>query len=156
MMLKRHLDLALKRNAPVIDVGDFFCAMQGKYDKRSNKNDIRPEHQKGDYLDALVKTAANYLEPYAPILTMRGWGNHETAMLKNHETDLTERLVERLRSKRREQRSARWLLRLHRFHVTLRADSQGHADVPLPPRIRRRRTSHARSDPNEPDGGVPR
>jgi hypothetical protein len=37
-MLKRHLDLALKRNAPVIDIGDFFCAMQGKYDKRSNKS----------------------------------------------------------------------------------------------------------------------
>ena len=97
-MLKRHLDLALKRNAPVIDIGDFFCAMQGKYDKRSNKADIRAEHQKGDYLDALVRTAANWLEPYAPILTLRGWGNHETAMLKSHETDLTERLVERLRS----------------------------------------------------------
>ena len=75
-MLKRHLDLALKRNAPVIDIGDFFCTMQGKYDKRSNKADIRAEHQKGDYLDALVRTAANWLEPYAPILTLRGWGNH--------------------------------------------------------------------------------
>lgn len=96
--LKKHLDLALERNAPVIDAGDFFCAMQGKYDKRSSKKDLRPEHATGDYLDALVATAAEWLNPYKSILTVRGVGNHESSIQKNHETDLTERLCERLRT----------------------------------------------------------
>lgn len=93
---KKHLDLALERNAPVIDAGDFFCAMQGKYDKRSNKKDLRPEHATGNYLDSLVETAAKYLDPYKKILTVRAVGNHESSIQKNHETDLCERLVERL------------------------------------------------------------
>jgi hypothetical protein len=96
--MKKHLDLALKRNAPVIDAGDFFCAMQGKYDKRSSKKDLRPEHATGNYLDSLVNTAIKWLEPYKSILTVRGVGNHESSIQKNHETDLTERLAERLRS----------------------------------------------------------
>jgi predicted phosphodiesterase len=98
-LLKHHLDLALQRNAPVLDAGDFFCAMQGKYDKRSSKKDIRPEHCKNDYLDALVNTAAEWLAPYKKILTVRGIGNHESGIYKNHETDLIERLAERLRAK---------------------------------------------------------
>lgn len=95
---KSHLDLALKRNAPVIDVGDFFCAMQGKYDKRASKNEIRMEHCKGDYLDSLVNTAAEYLTPYKDILTVRALGNHETSIYKRHETDLCDRLAEKLRA----------------------------------------------------------
>jgi hypothetical protein len=75
--LKKHLDLAMQRNAPVLDFGDFFCAMQGKYDKRSSKNDIRPEHQNGNYLDSLVNTAHDYLKTYAKLITLRGNGNHE-------------------------------------------------------------------------------
>jgi hypothetical protein len=98
-MMKAHLDLALERNAPVIDAGDFGCLMQGKYDKRSSKKDIRPEHMTGDYLDAIVRTAAEWLEPYKGILTVRGVGNHESAIQKNHETDITERICERLRAK---------------------------------------------------------
>lgn len=96
-LLRAHLDLAKSRNAPVIDAGDFYCAMQGKYDKRSHKNDIRPEHANGNYLDSLVATATDFLAPYKDILTVRGVGNHESAIHKNHETDLTERLCERLR-----------------------------------------------------------
>lgn len=95
--LKSHLDEALARDAPVLDFGDFFCAMQGKFDKRANKNDLRPEHQTGDYFDALIRTAAEWLAPYQRILTVRGQGNHETKIFKNHETDLTARLVERLK-----------------------------------------------------------
>jgi len=97
-MLKKHLDLALERNAPVLDAGDFFCAMQGKYDLRSSKKDIRPEHQTANYLDSLVSTAADFLQPYSSILALRGRGNHETSIGKRHETDLTERLTERLRA----------------------------------------------------------
>ena len=90
---KDHLDEAVKRNAGVIDIGDLFCAMQGKYDKRSSKSDVRPEHQCDSYLDALVGTAADFFAPWADRLIVLGVGNHEEAIRKRHETHLTERLV---------------------------------------------------------------
>lgn len=93
VMEKRHLDLARKRNAIIIDGGDLFCAMQGKYDPRSDKRDLKPEHQTGDYLDKLVSTAADFYGPYADLFAVMAPGNHETAISKRHETNLTERLV---------------------------------------------------------------
>lgn len=96
-LLVSHWQAAKARDAPILDNGDFFCAMQGKWDKRAVKDDLREEHRTGDYLDALVRTAAEALQPYADLLTLRGQGNHETGVLKRHETNLTERLVERLR-----------------------------------------------------------
>lgn len=97
-LLLKHLNQAKEFNAPIIDAGDWFCAMQGKYDPRSTKNDIRPEHNNSQYLDSLVETSAKFLEPYKHLLTVRGSGNHETSILKRHETNLTERLVERLKA----------------------------------------------------------
>lgn len=97
-LFESHLEEAREHDAPIVDAGDFFCAMQGKWDKRSNKNDLRPEHRRADYLDALVSTAADALRPYGDLLTVRGDGNHETAIVKRHETSLTERLVERLKA----------------------------------------------------------
>ena len=93
VMQKRHLDEAVRRDSPVIDNGDFFCAMQGKYDRRASKSSVRPEHQKDNYLDTLVDTASEFFEPYAEQIAVIGDGNHETAIKKNHETDLVERLV---------------------------------------------------------------
>jgi hypothetical protein len=98
-LLKRHLDEALEHKRPVIIYGDFFCAMQGKWDKRSAKTDIRPEHNTGSYLDSLVHTAADWLAPYAEVLAVIGPGNHETAILKRHESNLSERLVEAIRAR---------------------------------------------------------
>jgi len=92
-MQRKHLDEAVACGAGVIDAGDLFCAMQGKFDKRSNKSKVRPEHQTGDYLDSLVRTAADFFEPYSHNLLVVGRGNHETAIQNRHETDLTERLV---------------------------------------------------------------
>lgn len=98
-LYRAHLEQALERRAPVIKVGDLFCAMQGKYDPRSTKKDLRPEHQATDYLDALVRTAADWHAPYADILAIAGPGNHETSILKRHETHLTERWVEAMRAR---------------------------------------------------------
>jgi hypothetical protein len=95
-MMERHLRQCQEKNALWFHFGDFFCAMQGKYDKRSDKSKIRPEHQNGKYLDSLVNTAAEWLMPYRENIGVIGWGNHETAILKNHETNLIERLVEKL------------------------------------------------------------
>jgi len=96
---KKHLDEAKEIGAGIIDAGDLFCAMQGKFDKRSSKDDIREEHRHGDYLDRLVSTAAEFYAPYAENILVFGLGNHETAILSRHETDLTSRLVERLNSR---------------------------------------------------------
>jgi hypothetical protein len=98
-LYRKHLDEAKARNAPVIKYGDLFCAMQGKYDKRACKDSIRPEHQHGNYLDALVRTAAEFHAPYADILTVTGPGNHETSILKHCETNLTERFVEAVKAR---------------------------------------------------------
>lgn len=96
---KEHLEEARERNAGVIDAGDLFCAMQGKYDKRANKNDLRPEHQEGKYFDALVNTATDWFAPYAGLFDVIGKGNHETSILARQETDLIERLVGALNHK---------------------------------------------------------
>ena len=95
----KHLRQAQERGAGIIDVGDLFCAMQGKYDKRADKSCVRPEHQAGDYLDALVRTATDYYAPFAGNFVVIGQGNHETAIRKRHETDLTERLVSALKDR---------------------------------------------------------
>ena len=52
---KAHLDRVKELGTFCLDGGDLFCAMQGKYDRRSNKSDVRPEHQNGEYLDSLVQ-----------------------------------------------------------------------------------------------------
>jgi hypothetical protein len=74
---EKHLKEALDCDAGIIDVGDLFCCMQSKWDPRSCKKDVRPEHQSGDYLDALVRTAADFYQPYAKNFVALGMGNHE-------------------------------------------------------------------------------
>lgn len=88
----KHLNLALRYKAGIFDFGDLFCAMQGKWDKRSRKSELRVEHKRDDYLDSLVDTAADFFEPYAQRIIMLGMGNHETGVLKKHEVNLTNRL----------------------------------------------------------------
>lgn len=98
-LLKKHFDQAKERGAFVISAGDFFCAMQGKFDKRSNKTSLRPEFQRDDYIDALVDEATKWLTPYAANLAVWGDGNHESSIAKLHETRLSERLCARLRDR---------------------------------------------------------
>jgi len=94
---RKHLDEVVRRNAGWIDVGDLFCAMEGRADPRRIKKGIREEHAlAADYFDSLVRHAAEFYAPYARHCVVIGRGNHETAILKNNETDLTERLCERI------------------------------------------------------------
>ena len=95
---EKHLQQAVERNAAICDNGDAFCAMQGRWDKRSDKSALKPEHQVDNYLDSLVSTYADFLAPYASHIAVLGTGNHETSILKHHETNLTSRLTERLRT----------------------------------------------------------
>ena len=98
-MQARHLKEAVKRNAGIIDVGDFFCFMQGNYDPRKQKNDIRPEHNVDDYIDTVIEDAAEWFAPYAKHFVFVGMGNHEKHILKRLETNPTERLCQALHMK---------------------------------------------------------
>lgn len=98
-LLKRDLDYCKTNNIPVMVNGDFFCLMQGKGDRRGNKSDIRPEHNNAKYLDSIVETAVEWFSPYANILTVIGYGNHETSVIKWQETDLLQRFVDLLNYK---------------------------------------------------------
>lgn len=94
---RQHLDEVVRRRAGWVDVGDLFCAMEGRADPRRIKKGIREEHaMAADYFDSLVRHAAEFYSPYAKHCVVIGRGNHETAILKNNETDLTERLCERM------------------------------------------------------------
>ena len=93
-----HLEEAVQYDAPIIDNGDLFCAMQGKWDKRADKNALREEHRGSNYFDLLVETAAKFYEPYKDNFAVLGKGNHETAVTNRHETDLTDRLASRMRA----------------------------------------------------------
>ena len=73
--------------------------MQGRGDNRRNKSDVRPEHNNGRYLDSIVETAVEWWTPYAEILTVIGYGNHETSVIKFQETDLLQRFVDLLNLK---------------------------------------------------------
>lgn len=98
-LLKKHLDYCKEENIPVMINGDMFCLMQGRGDNRRNKSDIRPEHNNARYLDSVVETAVEWFTPYADILTVIGYGNHETGIIKWQETDILQRFVDLLNLK---------------------------------------------------------
>ena len=98
-ILKRHHEEAKERNAPIIKIGDTYCAMQGKWDKRADQNQLRDEHRGNHYLDRLVDTAAEWYAPYADQIALITPGNHESSISLRHQTNLVERLVTKLREK---------------------------------------------------------
>lgn len=95
----RHLDEAKARHAPVLDCGDFHCVMQSRGDRRRSRKGVRSEHEDHGYLDKVLNESTELLMPYKHLVTLRGLGNHETAVRTHCDTDLTERLAERLRMK---------------------------------------------------------
>lgn len=94
---RQHLEEAKRLGAGIIDCGDLFCALEGRADPRRSRQGVRPEHAVvPDYFDSLVSHAHDFYAPYARNFVVLGRGNHETSVLKNQETDLTERLCERM------------------------------------------------------------
>ena len=92
-LLKHDLDYCLKNEIPIMFNGDTFCLMQGAYDPRKMKGDIRPEHNNARYFDSIVETAVDFFLPYANLMTVVGYGNHETSIIKRQETDVIQRFV---------------------------------------------------------------
>jgi len=94
-----HLELARKRGAVVMSAGDYFCLMQGKYDKRSNKSAVRLEHNVDNYIDAVVDDAADWLAPYADLYSVVATGNHEEGVNKRYEINIIDRFCGAVYSK---------------------------------------------------------
>jgi hypothetical protein len=92
----RHLNEAVERDAVICDIGDLFDCMQGRYDKRSDRSALRPEYQHGPYLNRLVDVATERYRPFADRWLLMSRGNHETAIAKHNDFDLTEQLYSRL------------------------------------------------------------
>jgi hypothetical protein len=96
-LIRKHHQQAVDLGAPILKLGDTMCAMEGKWDKRASESHLRPEMRGGNYLDRLVNFHADLYGQYARNIAIISDGNHETAMLKHHQTDLLERLVSTLR-----------------------------------------------------------
>lgn len=90
------LRVALDNDALILIIGDFFDAMQGRFDPRRDMSKLRPEYRRDDYYDFIVDDAANKLDPYKSNIFMLADGNHELAVLRNANTDLLTRLVDKL------------------------------------------------------------
>jgi len=97
-LLRNHLQTAVELDAPIFMFGDTFCAMQGKWDRRADTDELIPELRGQNYLDKLVDYATEFYRPYASHIAIVSNGNHEDSIEKHHETDLTERLASNLRS----------------------------------------------------------
>jgi len=95
-LLTQHFKQIKDLGGYVIINGDWFDLMQGKYDPRGSKYDIRPEYNNGDYIDAVIRDSAEWLAQWKlPIFLSQG--NHETNILRRLETNPAERLVTMLR-----------------------------------------------------------
>jgi len=92
VLLKKHLDQAKERNAKVFVFGDLFCLMQGRYDGRRMRGDVREEHNNAKYIDSVIDTFAEWIEPYRANMALVTYGNHETSILKHVETDVLARM----------------------------------------------------------------
>jgi predicted phosphodiesterase len=93
---RKQLEKAVERQALIIDDGDLFDVMQGKFDPRRSYSGLRPEYKQDTYLDSIVAEGAKFYGPYAKRFLMIGRGNHDQAIIKNNGTDLISNLVSRL------------------------------------------------------------
>tara|TARA_R110002020_G_scaffold12409_9_gene45539 strand:- start:1854 stop:2756 length:903 start_codon:yes stop_codon:yes gene_type:complete len=94
-----HLNEAQERGALVLSCGDLLCLMQGKWDRRQSKADIREIHQVPDYLDSIISTSVDWFAPWAENIFMVATGNHEAAIEKHHETNMIERFCSTMKYK---------------------------------------------------------
>jgi hypothetical protein len=93
----RHLLEAERRDALICDAGDLFDCMNGRYDKRADREHLRPEYQHGPYMNRLIEVAEARYARFAPRWLHMSPGNHETAVAKHNDFDLTQQLYARLK-----------------------------------------------------------
>jgi len=91
--LEKHLNKAKEEDALIVLGGDWFDAMQGRFDPRSSLDELRPEYRRQDYFDYVVQDSAEFLSPYATNIILVAQGNHETEVKKRNNIDLMNRLT---------------------------------------------------------------
>ena len=96
-LLAKHLDEAAAKKAPALFFGDVMCLMQGRSDRRSNKNSIRPEHMGDNYFDLVFNETANWFSNWKDTIVMMSDGNHETSILTHNEIDPLENVTRLMR-----------------------------------------------------------
>jgi len=87
-LMFQHLKQVKERNAYILDTGDFFDMMQGRYDPRKSYSELRPEYVMDDYLGAISRDAVKQLKPYADRFLLLGRGNHDQAVKKHNSIDV--------------------------------------------------------------------
>ena len=95
----QDLDTAISQDAAIVVIGDFYDAMNGRFDPRRDMSALRPEYRRADYYDYVVLDSANQLEKYAKNIVLITPGNHELSVLKNANTYLSDRLVSALNAR---------------------------------------------------------
>lgn len=95
----KHLDMCMANGWAWLDVGDLFCAMGGKWDKRSNMKDIDQRYTCGNYTELLLRYATDFYGPRAANCIAINEGNHEREFEKRHELSLTRELCDRIKAK---------------------------------------------------------
>ena len=91
-----HLKMAQEMDAPIIDDGDLFDVMGGKKDPRRSESGIKPQHKVDHYFDAVREDAYEFYKPFANQFAVLSEGNHETAVKRHHNIDLTGFMSKRL------------------------------------------------------------
>lgn len=61
-LMRSQFDEAARRNARINIYGDWFDAMQGRYDKRREYPLLRKEYKREDYYDFVVKDSVEWLK----------------------------------------------------------------------------------------------
>lgn len=146
-LLKKHLDKARERDAPIISVGDFFCAMQAPSDKRASKKALTDElSRRDDYFNGLIEEAMRRHGPYADLYALMAEGNHHTSVTKRNGLDLlgwfTEGINAELRAQNHPHRMRRtgyggWLIcqfqvgKTERYATTMRLYHGSGGDAPV-------------------------
>lgn len=97
---RKYFDIIMRRarenNCRVRIIGDVFDLMQGRHDKRGSKHDENGlvKKWKTEYSNAVVKEGEDVLGPYADLIDLITYGNHETKYMLNNEHDVLKNMVE--------------------------------------------------------------
>lgn len=93
----QHLDWAMDHDALIFDLGDLFDVMQGPGDRRGRKDKLKDGLQTQSYFNAAPALAFNDYRSYIDHWALMGLGNHETAVMRFYNINLTQSLVEKIR-----------------------------------------------------------
>lgn len=104
---RSHLELIKQKKGLVIDAGDVFDLMQGKFDPRKNYDELITAVKSEDYLDSVVQFVSERYAPYAEQFALIGMGNHENSILNRLGTNVTNALVSKLNETNRLNKSRR-------------------------------------------------